>query len=265
MRSTRSSRGFANRWLPVLSESPTVDFIIPVFNEAANIETALRTIYAVAPMAKRVLVVYDFDADTTVPVVRRLMPELAGLEVIRNVRGTGVLNAVRSGIDAATGDMVIISMADLSDDPSVIPEMVRLIREEGFDLVCASRYMKGGRHIGGPLLKRTLSRMAGMTLFWFGALPVHDATNAFRAYRRAVLTTLEIESRGGFEYSLELTAKAAAAGYRIAEVPSTWRDRSAGTSRFRLLHWLPHYLRWYWYALRGRAARRAPSAARGAR
>ena len=175
---------------------------------------------------------------------------------VRSARGRGVLNAIRSGIDAATGDVVIISMADLSDDPVVIPEMVRLIREKGFDLVCASRYMKGGRQIGGPLLKRTLSRLAGITLYWFGALPVHDATNAFRAYRRAVLITLEIESRGGFEYSLELTAKAAAAGHRIAEVPSIWRDRSAGTSRFRLFHWLPHYLKWYWYALVHRGGKR---------
>jgi len=237
----------------------TVDFVIPVYNEAANIEGALRSLYAAATMAKRVLIVYDFDGDTTIPVVQRLMPELDGLETLRNVRGRGVLNAIRSGIDAATGDVVIISMADLSDDPAVIPEMVRLIREEGFDLVCASRYMKGGRQIGGPFLKRTLSRLAGITLYWLGALPVHDATNAFRAYRRAVLITFEIESRGGFEYSLELTAKAAAAGYRIAEVPSTWRDRSAGTSRFRLFHWLPHYLKWFWYALVHRGGKRISS------
>jgi dolichol-phosphate mannosyltransferase len=232
----------------VPSES-TVDFVIPVYNEAANIEGVLRSLYAAAPMAKRVLVVYDFDGDTTIPVVQRLMPELAGLETVCNARGRGVLNAIRAGIDATTGDVVIILMADLSDDPAVIPEMVRLIRDEGFDLVCGSRYMKGGRQIGGPLLKRTLSRLAGMTLYWLGALPVHDATNAFRAYRREVLITFEIESRGGFEYSLELTAKAAVAGHRVTEVPSTWRDRSAGTSRFRLFQWLPHYLKWYWYAV----------------
>jgi glycosyltransferase involved in cell wall biosynthesis len=168
-----------------------------------------------------------------------------------------VLNAIRSGIDAASGDVVIVSMADLSDDPAVIPEMVRLIRAEGFDVVCASRYMRGGRQIGGPLLKRTLSRMAGLTLYWLRALPVHDATNAFRAYRASVLKSLTIESRGGFEYSLELTVKASAAGYRITEVPSTWRDRSAGTSRFRLFHWLPHYLRWFWFGLTRRAPRRS--------
>ncbi len=242
------------------SES-TVDFIIPVYNEAANIESALRSLYGAASMAKRVFIVYDFDGDTTVPVVGRLMPDFAGLETVRNVRGRGVLNAIRTGIAAATGDVVIISMADLSDDVAIIPEMVRLIREEGFDVVCASRYMKGGRQIGGPLVKRVLSQVAGATLYWVGALPVHDATNAFRAYRRSVLASFEIESGGGFEYSLELTAKAAAAGFRVTEVPSTWRDRSAGASRFRLFRWLPHYLRWYWFALFHRGAKHAAARA----
>jgi hypothetical protein len=166
-----------------------------------------------------------------------------------------VINAVRAGVEAARSDVVIVSMADLSDDLRVVDEMVRLIREEGYDIVCASRYMRGGRQIGGPLLKRTLSRAAGVSLYLLGGLPTHDATNAFRAYRLSVLREIPIESAGGFEYSLEVTAKAHVAGRRVAEVPSTWRDRTAGESRFRLARWLPHYAKWYVYALtRGRWA-----------
>jgi len=156
---------------------------------------------------------------------------------------------IRAGIAAARSDVVVISMADLSDDLSVVDDMVRLIRDEGYDIVCASRYMRGGRQIGGPILKRTLSRVAGISLCWFGGLPIHDATNAFRAYRLSVLRDIPIESSGGFEYTLEVTAKAHVAGHRVTEVPSTWRDRTAGQSRFRLLKWLPHYLKWYFYAL----------------
>jgi hypothetical protein len=94
-----------------------------------------------------------------------------------------------------------------------------------------------------------------VSLYWLAGLPTHDATNAFRAYRRGVLREFPIESRGGFAYSLEITAKAYAAGHRIAEVPSIWRDRSAGNSRFRLRAWLPHYLRWYFFALTHRPRR----------
>jgi hypothetical protein len=81
-------------------------------------------------------------------------------------------------------------------------------------------------------------------------VPTHDATNAFKIYDRAMVKSFKIESKGGFELNLELTVKAFLAGYRITEVPSTWRDRTSGQSRFRLWKWLPYYLRWYFYAFR---------------
>jgi dolichol-phosphate mannosyltransferase len=230
-----------------------VDFIVPVYNEGSNIASALAELYAKVTRPKRVLIIYDFDEDDTVPVVRTLALRYPGLELVRNTIGKGVINAIRAGIEAARSDVVIVSMADLSDDLRVVDDMVRLIRDEGYDIVCASRYMRGGRQIGGPILKRTLSRLGGVSLYWLGGLPTHDATNAFRAYRLSVLREIPIESSGGFEYTLEVTAKAHVAGHRVTEVPSTWRDRAAGQSRFRLMKWLPHYLKWYIYALsRGR-------------
>lgn len=232
-----------------------LDFIMPVYNEGPNIARALEEIHRAVTLPKRVLIVYDFEADNTLPVVRELAPTYPDVELVRNTLGKGVLNAIRAGIAQATADVVIVTMADLSDDLSVVPSMVRLIRDEGYDIVCASRYMKGGKQIGGPWLKKQLSRLAGTSLYWLGGLPVHDATNAFRAYRREVLQSVPIESTGGFEYSLEITAKAHAAGKRITEVPSTWRDRSAGESRFQLRAWLPKYLKWYFYALRHRPPR----------
>ena len=208
----------------------------------------LAELYRCVPCPKRVIIVHDRDDDDTLPVARSLLGQYEGLTLLRNARGPGVPNAIRSGIDAATGDVIIVTMADLSDDPVIANEMVRRIRAGEADVVCASRYMRGGRQIGGGAIKKTLSRLAGVTLHLAG-FPVHDATNAFRAYRREVLKSFEIESRGGFEYSLELTAKAHAAGFRVVEVPTQWRDRSAGKSSFRLLRWLPYYIRWYLYAL----------------
>jgi hypothetical protein len=132
--------------------------------------------------------------------------------------------------------------------------MVSLARG-GADVVAASRYMRGGRQLGGRYLQRTLSRTAGLTLHWFGGVPTHDPTNNFKLYSRRFLDAVTIESRAGFELALELTVKATLAGRRIAEVPTTWRDRTAGQSNFRLRKWLPHYLRWYAVAFRGRLRR----------
>jgi hypothetical protein len=119
--------------------------------------------------------------------------------------------------------------------------------------------MRGGRQIGGPALKSMLSRFAGVSLHHLAGIPTHDATNSFRAYRRAIFDEIEIESRGGFELALEVTGKAFVMGRRVTEVPSTWRDRVAGESRFKLMAWLPSYLHWYFYVIRNqpRLRRRA--------
>src|SRR5205814_10401197 len=115
-----------------------------------------------------------------------------------------------------------------------------------------SRYMPGGRQVGGPVLKGLLSRAAGVSLHWLAGVPTRDVTNSFKMYRTAFLRSLTFESSGGFEIGMEAVVKAYVGGGRIAEVPSTWTERVAGRSRFRLWRWLPRYLRWYLYAFRGR-------------
>ncbi|WP_141120120.1 glycosyltransferase family 2 protein, partial [Mycobacterium malmoense] len=137
--------------------SDEIDFIVPVYNEGSNIADALAELYSMVRRPKRVLIVYDFDEDDTVPVVRKLAPRYPGVELVRNALGKGVINAIRAGVEAARSDVVIVSMADLSDDLRVVDDMVRLIRDEGYDIVCASRYMRGGQQIGGPVFKRTIS------------------------------------------------------------------------------------------------------------
>jgi hypothetical protein len=158
---------------------------------------------------------------------------------------------MKAGIAATATPYVLISMADGSDEPQVVDPMVAQARA-GADVVAASRYMRGGRQIGGPPLKRLMSRTAGLTLHWFAGVPTHDPTNNFKLYSRRFLDSVTIESAAGFELALELTVKATMAGRRVAEVPTTWRDRTAGKSNFKLREWLPHYLRWYAKAFRAR-------------
>ncbi len=140
-------------------------------------------------------------------------------------------------------------MVDASDDFQTVPELVRLI-EQGGDVACASRYAPGGGQIGGPLLKRCLSRGAGWSLRWLAGLPTSDPTNSFKAYSKRFLDQTQIESTAGFCLGLELTVKAHFGGGSVRETPTVWRDRTQGTSRFRLFRWLPSYLRWYAWAIR---------------
>lgn len=233
---------------------PELSIIVPVYNEGAAVIPVLRALSNAVRTAHEILVVYDFDADTTVPAVRSVADLLPAVRLHHNDLGRGVLNAMKAGIAAARAPYVLVSMADGSDEPGIVDLMVALARD-GADVVAASRYMRGGRQIGGPRLKRLMSRTAGLTLHWFGGLPIHDPTNNFKLYSRRFLDTVTIESTAGFELALELSIKAALAGRRLAEVPTTWRDRTAGQSNFRLRAWLPHYVHWYVAAIAGRVER----------
>ncbi|BBZ44570.1 glycosyltransferase [Mycobacterium parmense] len=228
-----------------------VSVVIPVYNEGDNIQQCVRKLSeALADTPHELLVCYDFDADSTLPALAAMPDRPATVRLVRNSLGNGVANALIAGFAAADGDVVVTSMADLSDPPSVIPLMAAKIRDEGADVVSGSRYMPGGTQRGGPRLKTLMSRTAGLSLHYVGRVPTHDATTNFRAYSRRFLEEVPVESLRGFEVGLELTTKAHLLGYRIDQVPSSWDDRTAGTSKFDLIGWLPAYLHWYGVAMR---------------
>jgi glycosyltransferase involved in cell wall biosynthesis len=241
--------GLVNRLLTI---------VIPVYNEGANFPALWSEVTENLDFPFTAFVAYDFDGDNTVPVAQEIIAQGdTRLRLIKNTYGRGVVGAIRTGFDAAPPGPVLVLMADLSDDLGQVSRMLELYRG-GSHIVVGSRYMKGGRLIGGPWFKQLLSRLSGLTLCWFRGLPTHDATNAFKIYDRAMLDTIQIESKGGFELSLEITVKAFLAGYTISETPSTWRDRTAGTSRFKLWKWLPHYLKWYFMAFQPKSRSRSP-------
>lgn len=228
----------------------SLSIVIPVYNEGANFQGLWKELSGLINADFVAYVIYDFDQDNTVPVVNEIIA--AGesrLRTAKNQRGRGVVSAIMTGFDIVPDGPVLVVMADLSDDLAQVDRMLALYAQ-GYQVVVGSRYMKGGRLMGGPFLKQLLSRLAGTSLCLLRRLPTHDATNAFKIYDRAMVKSFAVESQGGFELNLELTVKAFLAGYRITEVPSTWRDRTSGQSRFRLWKWLPLYLRWYSYAFR---------------
>jgi dolichol-phosphate mannosyltransferase len=233
--------------------------VVPVFNEGANIGPYCRALVAWAETGYELIVVHDFDEDDTLPALAALpaneRPRI--VRVVKNELGKGVRYAIEVGMRAARAPVVVVSMADLSDDFLKLSELVDRA-SRGAAVVCASRYSPGGRQVGGPVLKGFLSRAAGLSLHWFAGLPTSDPTNSFKAYRRDFLERTQIESKAGFCLGLELTVKAHFGGYRVEDVPATWTDRIAGDSRFKLLQWLPHYLEWYVWAFRQRYGRRTP-------
>jgi dolichol-phosphate mannosyltransferase len=225
-----------------------LDIIIPVYNEGRNILATLAALTRDVKTPSRVLICYDRPDDDTLPAIRAQPETHAGLavEFVPNP-GRGAHSAVLAGFAASTAPFVVVFPADDDFNSGILDSVVSLARQ-GNDIVCASRFMPGGRMEGCPWLKATLVRSAAFLLHRVARLPTHDPTSGFRLFSRRVIESITVESSEGFCYSIELLVKAHRLRWRVAETPAVWYERKHGSSRFKVLRWLPAYLRWFRYA-----------------
>src|SRR5262249_175950 len=159
-----------------------LSIIIPVYNEGANFRNLWKEMVNSLAADFTAYVVYEFEEEEGVAVVQGVGEGGEGrLRAVKNQHGRGVVPAIRTGFDVAPDGPVLVVMADLSDDLAQVDRMLALY-DQGYQVIVGSRYMKGGRLIGGPLFKQLLSRWAGTSLYWFRRLPTHKATNAFKIY-----------------------------------------------------------------------------------
>ena len=224
-----------------------IQIVVPIYNEGAGILKLTDEIRAANVDFDSLTFVYDFDGDTSLPYIAQVQSQDPRFRGDKNCYGRGVINALKWGFAHAQQGPLITVMGDCSDDLTAIPQMVKLW-EQGATVVCPSRYMQGGQQQGGGIVKSTLSRVACTSLRLLG-FPTTDATNNFKLYDGAWLSKQKIESQGGFEVGIELCYRAYAQGKSIKEIPTSWRDRTAGASRFKILAWMPHYLKWYFKIL----------------
>ncbi len=109
--------------------------------------------------------------------------------------------------------------------------------------------MKGGKMIGNPIAKGLLTKLVSFFLFNFTSFPIKDSTNSFRLFSKELIDKIKVESNKGFTLSLELSAKAHRLGYKIIEIPTIWKERDKGQSRFKLFSFIPPYLKWLFYII----------------
>jgi dolichol-phosphate mannosyltransferase len=204
-----------------------VSVIVPAYEEGDGIVPVLDRFLEGISLTFEVLVVVDDEADSTVAAVRQHAADDERVRTVVNTYGRGPANAIRFGIDAARYPVVVVTMADGSDDPRMIDPLARLV-ERGVVVAAASRYSRGGQQVGGPPLKSLLARTAGRSLGTFGRVGTYDATNSFKAYSTEFVREVGIDSRSGFEIGLELTAKARRLRRPVAELPTIWLDRTLG-------------------------------------
>jgi dolichol-phosphate mannosyltransferase len=208
--------------------------VVPTYNERDNVGVLLPRVRASLPAAD-VLVVDDNSPDGTGDVVSQLAPELGQITLLRRPGKQGLGSAYRDGFDYGLdqGYDVVVSMdVDLSHDPEVLPQFLRLI-DAGADAVIGSRYVPGGATVDWPLYRRVLSRWGNRYTSLVLGLQVRDCTSGYRAYRAAALKEIAPGSTTaeGYAFLTELVRRLVRAGLRVMETPIVFRDRRYGASK----------------------------------
>jgi len=218
------------------AEAPVV--VIPTYNEAQNVEAALRRVLGL-PDGFAVLIVDDGSPDGTADIVRRVaaeFPDRVGLLERSGKQGLGT--AYRAGfrvaLDAGYGYICEMD-ADFSHSPDDLPRLLDACRPGGLnaDLAIGSRYVGGVRVMNWPLSRLMLSYGAGMYTRVITRLPVQDVTAGFKCFRRRVLETIPLDrvTSNGYSFQIEMNYRAWRRGFRIAEVPIVFTERTEGQSK----------------------------------
>lgn len=224
-----------------------LSIVIPAHNEEDNIIDVISKIEGSLHMDCELVVVNDHSVDATADLVNKLLTRYGNIKLVENNLRKGFANALRTGFRNSCGDAVIPIMGDLCDDLSTIKEMLDKIND-GYDIVCGSRYIKGGARMGGSKIKGFLSCLAGKSLCYLLGVPTKDIANAFKMYKRKAIESLDLKSKG-FEISMEIPLKAYYLGFKLTEVPTIWKERTKGKSSFKILKILPDYLKLYIWAI----------------
>ncbi|MBI2971129.1 MAG: polyprenol monophosphomannose synthase [Candidatus Aenigmarchaeota archaeon] len=223
-----------------MARSSLVSIIIPTYNERENIKVLIPRIFSVLKNAE-IIVVDDNSPDGTADTVRQL-GKTRRVKLIQRPKKLGIGSAYKDGFRQAKGDVVFEMDADLSHDPSSLPDFVRALQTS--DVVVGSRYIPGGRIEGWGIYRKAVSMIANMLARKLLQLRVHDVTSGFRAYRRSALRVFgkkEIRS-DGYSFQLEVLYRMVSDGCSVREIPIVFRDRIIGKSKLGKIKEVVNYL-----------------------
>ena len=217
-----------------MTAAADVWLVLPTYNEAENLEPLVLAARLQLPAGSRILIVDDGSPDGTGTIADRLAAKGDDLGVLHRPDKQGLGPAYVAGFRHALagGARVVVQMdADFSHDPADIPRLLAATADA--DLVLGSRYVDGGSVADWGPLRRTISR--GGSAYARGVLGVEfrDLTGGFKAIRREVLEAIDLDSISslGYAFQVEITYRAVRAGFRVVEVPITFRDRRVGESK----------------------------------
>jgi dolichol-phosphate mannosyltransferase len=221
-----------------------LSIVIPARDEEGSITATVEHLHLelrLQGIEHEIVVVDDASSDETWRILQEAATRIPALRPVQNLGLNGFGRAVVRGFDAATGDAMVVMMADESDDCRDVVRYWRILNE-GWDAVFGSRFLKGGGVIDYPMHKLLLNRFANLFLRVLFNVPFNDFTNAFKAYRREVIEGCQPYLAPHFNLTIEIPLKTVVRGFSWTAMPITWRNRRSGISKLRIREMGSRYL-----------------------
>ncbi len=214
-----------------------LSIVIPAYNEEESITETIDQIeeaFSQVSIDHEILVVNDNSKDNTAQVLEELSIKYPAVKHVTNLGPNGFGYAVRYGLERYSGDCVAVMMADLSDSPYDLIRYYTTMLEGNYDCVFGSRFMKGGKVVDYPFVKKVINRIANLIIRVVMRIKYNDTTNAFKLYKREVIEGVKPILSPHFNLTIELPLKAIIRGYSYAVVPNSWTNRKYGVSKLKI-------------------------------
>jgi len=214
-----------------------LSIVIPAYNESESLPETINQIYdklEAENINHEILVINDNSSDNTIEVLKNLKSRVKTIRYITNTGPNGFGYATRKGLDNFSGDVVAIMMADLSDSPDDLVVYYKTLVEKDVDAVFGSRFIKGGKTIDYPWIKKRINRIANGIIRMVFKIKYNDTTNAFKIYKRETIEGLKPFLAPHFNLTIELPLKVIIRGFSFSVVPNSWTNRKYGTSNLKI-------------------------------
>ncbi len=214
-----------------------LSIVIPAYNEEESITETIDQIeeaFSKVTIDHEIFIVNDNSKDNTLQVLEQLAQKYPSLKYETNLGPNGFGYAVRYGLERYSGDCVAVMMADLSDSPYDLIRYYTTMVEGNYDCVFGSRFIKGGKVIDYPWVKKIINRIANFIIRIVMRIKYNDTTNAFKLYKREVIDGVKPILSPHFNLTIELPLKAIIRGFSYTVVPNSWTNRKYGVSKLKI-------------------------------
>jgi dolichol-phosphate mannosyltransferase len=214
-----------------------LSIVIPAYNEEESITETIDQIeeaFSKVAIDHEIFIVNDNSKDNTIKVLEELSIKYPAVKYETNLGSNGFGYAVRYGLERYSGECVAVMMADLSDSPYDLIRYYTTMLEGNYDCVFGSRFIKGGKVIDYPWVKKIINRIANFIIRMVMRIKYNDTTNAFKLYKREVIDGVKPILSPHFNLTIELPLKAIIRGYSYAIVPNSWTNRKYGVSKLKI-------------------------------